>query len=49
VLQQLVHDYRSGIPTAQLITRYGLRKGAVLKLLKGLGVVMRRRQHGVDD
>ena len=33
-IQQLVQDYRDGIPTTRLTMRYGLGKGTVLKLLR---------------
>ena len=42
-----VADYETGLPTTELITRYGLAKGTVLRLLEEAGVAMRRQ--GLSD
>ena len=41
IINQLVKDYRDGIPTTRLTTRYDLAKGTVLKLLQQHGVTSR--------
>ena len=46
-VDQLVSDYKSGVPTTELTGRYGLAKSSVLKLLADRGVVMRRQ--GLTD
>jgi hypothetical protein len=40
---QLIHDYESGAESTELMTKYGLSKASVLKLLKTNGVEMRRQ------
>lgn len=42
-IQQLVTDYQAGTPSTQLATRYGISKGAVLRLLREQGVPIRRQ------
>lgn len=39
----LAECYNAGIPTTQLMLKYGLGKGSVLRLLSDVGTVMRRR------
>ena len=39
----LVADYKTGLPTTELTTRYGLAKGMVLRLLEEAGIPLRRR------
>jgi hypothetical protein len=48
-IQQLVQDYRDGIPTTRLTTRYGLAKATVLKLLREHGVAMRDNRGRVRE
>lgn len=40
-LARLVADYQAGVPTTELVTRYGLGKGSVLRLLREQGVTIR--------
>jgi hypothetical protein len=40
-IQQLVADYRDGVPTTRLTTKYGLAKGTVSKLLREHGATVR--------
>jgi hypothetical protein len=40
---QLIVDYRSGVPTTQLMTKYGIGKGTVLRLLEANGVPRRNQ------
>jgi hypothetical protein len=40
-LQQLVTDYRDGMPTAQLMAIYHLSKGAILRIMDAQGVPRR--------
>lgn len=42
-IQQLATDYLDGTPTTQLIIKYHLGKGTVLRLLASEGVQMRRQ------
>lgn len=42
-IQQLVSDYQAGVPSTQLATRYGISKGAVLRLLREQGIPIRRQ------
>ena len=44
VINQLVKDYRDGIPTTRLTARYRLAKGTVLKLLRDHGVTIRNNR-----
>ena len=43
LIAELVASYEMGAPTTQLTGRYGLSKGAVLKLLRESGVSIRRQ------
>ena len=45
IITQLVKDYKDGIPTTQLVGRYGLAKGTVLKLLREHGATARSNRH----
>lgn len=40
-LAQLIADYEAGAPTTDLMTRYELGKGTVLRVLRRAGVQMR--------
>ncbi len=40
-LAQLVADYETGVPTTELVSRYGIAKGSVIRLLHDRGVIMR--------
>jgi len=42
-IRQLVTDYQAGVPSTQLATRYGISKGAVLRLLREQGIAIRRK------
>lgn len=42
-LDQLATDYEAGVPTTQLTAKYGLGKGAVLRVLTERGVAMRHQ------
>jgi hypothetical protein len=46
-IDQLVTDYRSGLPTTELTRRSNLGKGTVLHILRDAGVQMRRQ--GLPD
>lgn len=43
ILDQIAHDYEAGSTTIELMSRYGLGKGTVIKLLHDRGVPMRRQ------
>jgi len=40
--QQLLTDYQAGLPSTQLAKRYGISKGAVLRLLREYNIPIRR-------
>jgi len=42
-VQQLTTDYQAGVPSTQLAQRYGISKGAVLRLLRKQGIPTRRQ------
>jgi transposase-like protein len=42
-LQQLVTDYQIGIPSTQLAKRYGISKGAALRLLRHQSIPIRNQ------
>lgn len=48
-LEQLVTDYRDGMPTAQLISRYHLSKGAILRIMDAHQVPRRNTAMSSDD
>lgn len=47
VVAELVQTYRDGAPTTELLQRYDLSKGSIIKLLHAHGVQMRRQ--GLSD
>ena len=42
-IQQLVEDYRCGMPSTQLTIKYHLGKGTVLRLIRARGIQLRRQ------
>jgi transcriptional regulator of aromatic amino acid metabolism len=43
VIEQLLQDYRDGLSTRQLATKYQLGKSTILRLLRRYGVLVRPR------
>jgi hypothetical protein len=48
-IQQLVTGYQAGVPSTQLARRYGISKGAVLRLLRDREVPVRLQRITGDD
>jgi transposase-like protein len=48
-IQQLATDYQAGVPSTQLAKRYGVSKGAVLRLLREQGIPVRRQSMTAID
>lgn len=49
IMEQLVADYRDGMPTTQLMQTYHLSKGAILRIMDAHGIPRRNTSMSSDD